>query len=540
MANIELVTRIVLNNDTDENWGNNSSAVLLKGEPVIDWVNGVPKLKIGDGIKTFGELPFLSMGGESEGSLEVIISGTGNGLANASYLDGILTITKGSFLTEHQDISGKLDKNESITAIKTPSLLKLAYDTKGLITNSEAITKEDITNLGIPSTNTTYTFEEGITNGTFKIIPSEGLSYYVKVHGLGSAAYTDSTDYATADQGILATGAMPKSGGIFTGAPIWETAPVNDDHLANKKYVDDSIKSKITSVFRIKGTKPTFSDLPMSGNEIGDVWLVEENHLEYFWVIADNAINPSWEPFGGTIDLSNYALKADLKPFNFKYGESVFTYSPLTESNFTFTSGSNIILSLSSTGLNIDSVDTKLSDIPNNTGSVLTGVTNGTTASTTNVGLLLLSGFTASSDTGAVVATDTIAKALNKIYNLADSKTSNSGTITSITVGAGLSGGTITTTGTISHGSKPNTGTELSSTTSSSTNLRFLTGVSIDTYGHIAETFSKIISIEDLGAISSINSGTGIKVTGTGTSKTISINTDDVFILNGGDASSIN
>lgn len=46
-------------------------------------------------------------------------------------------------------------------------------------------------------TNTTYTFAEGSTNGAFSVTPSGGSATSVKVHGLGSAAYTASTDYAS-------------------------------------------------------------------------------------------------------------------------------------------------------------------------------------------------------------------------------------------------------------------------------------------------------------------------------------------------------
>ena len=60
---------------------------------------------------------------------------------------------------------------------------------------------------------------------------------------LGTAATTDSTDYATAAQGTLADNAMPKSGGTFTGAVTLSGAPTANLHAATKKYVDDSITS---------------------------------------------------------------------------------------------------------------------------------------------------------------------------------------------------------------------------------------------------------------------------------------------------------
>lgn len=610
MAEITLNTRLVLRNDTSANWETNSTKVLLKGEPIIVWDGTTPKIKIGNGTQTVADLPWAFINSSDAQSLitaeigklgwvkNVTITGSGNGLANATYTSGILTITKRNFLTAHQDISGKVDKI-NIPA-KESGFYKFAYNAQGQVTSSTAVTKADITSLGIPAqdtnttyalssenvpgesdtvkvtllpndssgtseisfsgegnvsilhdsgkitisstdTNTTYVFGEGSTNGAFTVTPSDGSSQSVKIHGLGSAAYTDSTAYATAAQGTLATNAMPKAGGTFTGAPIWATAPTADGHLANKKYVDDTIASKVASVFKFKGTKPTFEDLPKTGNVEGDVWHVEADHTEYVWATVDGALNPSWEALGGTIDLSGYALKTDLKSLTFKSGSTTAVYSPLTAKGFTFTAGNNVTLTLASTGLTISATDTKLTNVTNRTGKVFTGVTNGTTVSTTDVGALVLTGFAAStSDTGALAATDTITKALNKLYNLAKSKTSNTGTVTSVATGGGLTGGPITTSGTISHANKPSSGTALEAGTGSG--LTFLTEIALDAYGHVATAKKATVTLPtaaSLGALTSITSpaNSGIKVkTKTGTTQSISLDTTLTYILDGGSA----
>lgn len=99
------------------------------------------------------------------------------------------------------------------------------------ITNSSgtiSLTKANVTSaLGYTppttDTNTTYTFATGDSNGQIKITPSGGSAQNVSVKGLGTAAYTASTAYATAAQGTLASNAMPKSGGTFTGAVTYTT-----------------------------------------------------------------------------------------------------------------------------------------------------------------------------------------------------------------------------------------------------------------------------------------------------------------------------
>ena len=75
-----------------------------------------------------------------------------------------------------------------------------------------------------PDTNTTYTFATGDANGQIKVTPSGGSAQNVSVKGLGTAAYTASTDYATAAQGTLATNALPKAGGTVTGDLLFDNS----------------------------------------------------------------------------------------------------------------------------------------------------------------------------------------------------------------------------------------------------------------------------------------------------------------------------
>ena len=61
-----------------------------------------------------------------------------------------------------------------------------------------------------------------------------------------------------------------------------------------------------------------------------------------------------------------------------------------------------------------------------------------------------LTGLTVSTNS-TILAADTLIAALGKLQAQIDSKTTSTGTVTSVKAGTGLSGGTITTTGTISH-----------------------------------------------------------------------------------------
>ena len=61
----------------------------------------------------------------------------------------------------------------------------------------------------------------------------------------------------------------------------------------------------LSTVFRYLGVKANYSSLPASGNTTGDVWNVtDKGGMNYAWN------GSAWQPIGGTLDLSGYALGA--------------------------------------------------------------------------------------------------------------------------------------------------------------------------------------------------------------------------------------
>ena len=85
-----------------------------------------------------------------------------------------------------------------------------------------------------PDTNTIYKFEVGDANGQIKVLPSDGGDYNVDVRGLGSAAYTDSSAYATSSH---THGSITNAGAIAANTTI-----ANGDHLV---ITDNSDSNKI-------------------------------------------------------------------------------------------------------------------------------------------------------------------------------------------------------------------------------------------------------------------------------------------------------
>ena len=67
--------------------------------------------------------------------------------------------------------------------------------------------------------------------------------------------------------------------------------------------------SDLGTVFTLKGGVATVSDLPATGNSIGDVYYVENLSAGFIWITSTAYPNGYWEELGETIDLSNYIEK---------------------------------------------------------------------------------------------------------------------------------------------------------------------------------------------------------------------------------------
>lgn len=122
----------------------------------------------------------------------------------------------------------------------------------------------------------------------------------------------------------------------FCGIP---TANAVLDYLKN--YAK---KSDISTVYKYKGTKTNYSELPTSGNNIGDVWNITNadtaNHIK----AGDNVVwdGSKWDNLSGTVDLSNYLQKG---------GKQTTTSTADGGSNvYTFKDGSTITVKNGSKG----------------------------------------------------------------------------------------------------------------------------------------------------------------------------------------------
>lgn len=80
-------------------------------------------------------------------------------------------------------------------------------------------------------------------------------------------------------------------------------------------YTKQDIDTIITSVFKYKGSKETFQDLPTENNQIGDTWNVVQEYKadeQHAYLPGTNYAwnGNSWDPLGGTI--SDFYTKTEV------------------------------------------------------------------------------------------------------------------------------------------------------------------------------------------------------------------------------------
>ena len=371
MATTTLSTRITLKYDTLANW-NASEFILKKGEVAICSLDtgetaeqSTPPavlLKVGDGTHKFSELPWASglaadvygwakaatkpsytpgeVGADKAGSAATAETNAkaytdkkfGEIPAQAEYTletgaaDGSLVLKKdGVAVGDAAVVKGwatllaKAQKGVDDAAAAAAAAQAAQSTAEGKYSKPEGgIPKTDLaqavqTSLGKADTalqnHQTVTLESGTNNGTVKITVNGTATDNVAVKGLKSAAYTESSAYATAAQGTKADNAMPKAGGAFTGA-VTVQAPTAEMNPATKQYVDTAINAVKQFEYQVVTELPTAAQATM-----GKIYLKAHSHnpsdgqpdsYDEF-ITVQSGSTYKWERIGNTdIDLSGY------------------------------------------------------------------------------------------------------------------------------------------------------------------------------------------------------------------------------------------
>lgn len=162
---------------------------------------------------------------------KVTVAGSGNAVTTASISGDTLTLTKGATYNNYVHPAGSAPS-------KASGFYKFSTDSTSHVASVTAVTKADITALGIPAqnTNTTYTFANG-SAGNFTVTPSGGSAQTVSVGKPANAGNADTVG------GISPSAFVKKAGDTMTGNLNFD----NNTGIITTITVDGSHNVKIGS-----------------------------------------------------------------------------------------------------------------------------------------------------------------------------------------------------------------------------------------------------------------------------------------------------
>ena len=296
MPNTTLNSRIVLCSKNTATWASNDT-VALKGELMLEWTSTdytvPPKVKCGDNVHTFSELPYLTL---TETEIRSIVNQAAYNLSPASSnvlggvkigtnidvdSNGVISVKDGS--TSQKGVVQLSDaiNSTSTTLAGTANAVKKAYDrgSQGITDAASALSAAQTAKSTADSKVGSVSLTGGTNNGTVKLTVDGTDTDNIAVTGLKSAAYTEASAFATSAQGTKADNAMPKSGGTFTGAVTLDADPTGNLGAATKQYVDNQITSKIAAsdamVFKgTLGSGGTVTAVPTTNVVKGDTYKI--------------------------------------------------------------------------------------------------------------------------------------------------------------------------------------------------------------------------------------------------------------------------
>lgn len=194
---------------------------------------------------------------------------------------------------------------EAATKNITATDISITLDKRNLVTNAV----ENI-ELNLPASTTALA---GL------MLPSDKT----KLNGIAAGAEVNVNADWNATEGdaqilnkpTLATVATSGSYNDLSNKPTIPTVDVTksyvDTQLATKAnasnvYTKSEVDSKVSSVYRVKGSVASYANLPTTNVQIGDVYNVTDTGANY----VATATTPTWDKLSETVDLSGYATTA--------------------------------------------------------------------------------------------------------------------------------------------------------------------------------------------------------------------------------------
>ena len=249
------------------------------------------------------------LSGIAEGATKVIVDSALNEESNNP-------VTNKAVTTKLNQITSQGGEPNTIEAIKVNGQVQAPDGSKAV--NITVPTKtSDLTNDSgyLTSVPIQYVTETELTGKGYQT--SEQVESAITEKGYQNASQVESAitskGYQTSEQ---VEEAITEKG--------YQTEPQVNTLITQKGYITTSAvdtklndyakKSDVSSALKYKGTKPTYDELPSSGNQTGDVWNIEAADSAHNIKAGDNVAwnGTSWDVLAGTVDLSSYVQESDL------------------------------------------------------------------------------------------------------------------------------------------------------------------------------------------------------------------------------------
>ena len=470
------------------------------------------------GLKRTGTITGIKMNGVSKGTSGVVDLGT------------VIT-----------DVSGKQDKAVSITGITATTvneaLKELSDRVNGKYSKPEGgIPKTDLASgvqasLGKADTalqsHQSVVLATGTNNGTLKITVGGTATDNVAVRGLKSAAYTESSAYATAAQGTKADNALPKAdfdtfkttndaaiadakkAGTDAAASLNSYKTANDAKVSANASAISALQEAMKSGVTFKGKLDT---LPASSSySNGDLIIVGTK--EYICLVSGST--KSWVELG---DEGTHLTKSTADGY-------------YVAKNAVITAGTGTKISYDSKGLVTGSSSLSASDIPN---LDATKITSGTLPDARIASASTWNGkqdkITASNKLAASLVSGLATVATSGSYNDLTNKPTIDNSNQKVAVGTTGFGPNDTV--------KIAGGTNISVSADTANKTITISGKSDADIKTLAEAQIKTHSgVDNTGTVTSVAAGTGLKISGTASvSPTVGFDDNCTFVFDCGGA----
>lgn len=224
---------------------------------------------------------------------KVTVAGSGNAVTTASISGDTLTLTKGATYNNYVHPAGSAPS-------KASGFYKFSTDSTSHISGVTAVTKADITALGIPAqnTNTTYTFANG-SAGNFTVTPSGGNAQTVSVGKPANAGNADTVG------GISPSAFVKKAGDTMTGNLYFNDGSAISTAITTDGNHNVKIGSALTG-----GWARGYNFINNSGETIGAIGCTGGGQT-FGHAYIGSAYNNTWQRWNSSGSVVNVPLKVE-------------------------------------------------------------------------------------------------------------------------------------------------------------------------------------------------------------------------------------